>query len=276
MADNKVCSIRADEGTINKFKEITEQFPNGGECLKALITAHEIAQAKATVTGQETNISDFQAHIDSIVRAYIYSLDLTANTEERVREEFRQRIDSQAQTIADLQTKLKTAEEYLKTVTAESNEKVSKAETDRATAQQTAERATAQQTAESLEKELQQTRKELTQAEKLATVTTDRADSLKAEVESLKARAEKSDEYKSECEQLRKQIETLTAENKKLEAAAQQSEQNHRKELDTALRLQKAELTEQFNQKSEQTQAQHTAQITALLESMNKQNAKEE
>ena len=32
MADNKVCSIRADEGTINKFKEITEQFPNGGEC----------------------------------------------------------------------------------------------------------------------------------------------------------------------------------------------------------------------------------------------------
>ena len=267
MADNKVCSIRADEGTINKFKEITEQFPNGGECLKALITAHEMAQAKATVTGQETNISDFQAHIDSIVRAYIYSLDLTANTEERVREEFRQRIDSQAQTIADLQTKLKTAEEHLKTVTAESNEKVSKAETDR---------ATAQQTAESLEKELQQTRKELTQAEKLATVTTDRADSLKAEVESLKARAEKSDEYKSECEQLRKQIETLTAENKKLKSDTQQSEQSHKKELDTALRLLKAELTEQFNQKSEQIQAQHTAQITALLESMNKQNTKEE
>ena len=267
MADNKVCSIRADEGTINKFKEITEQFPNGGECLKALITAHEIAQAKATVTGQETNISDFQAHIDSIVRAYIYSLDLTANTEERVREEFRQRIDSQAQTIADLQTKLKTAEEHLKTVTAESNEKVSKAETDR---------ATAQQTAESLEKELQQTRKELTQAEKLATVTTDRADSLKAEVESLKARAEKSDEYKSECEQLRKQIEILTAENEKLKSDTQQSEQSHKKELDTALRLLKAELTEQFNQKSEQIQAQHTAQITALLESMNKQNTKEE
>ena len=267
MADNKVCSIRADEGTINKFKEITEQFPNGGECLKALITAHEIAQAKATVTGQETNISDFQAHIDSIVRAYIYSLDLTANTEERVREEFRQRIDSQAQTIADLQARLKTAEEHLTAVTAESNERVSKAETDR---------ATAQQTAESLEKELQQTRKELTQAEKLATVTTDRADSLKAEVESLKARAEKSDEYKSECEQLRKQIETLTAENEKLKSDTQQSEQNHRKELDTALRLQKAELTEQFNQKSEQTQAQHTAQITALLESMNKQNTKEE
>ena len=267
MADNKVCSIRADEGTINKFKEITEQFPNGGECLKALITAHEMAQAKATVTGQETNISDFQAHIDSIVRAYIYSLDLTANTEERVREEFRQRIDSQAQTIADLQARLKTAEEHLTAVTAESNEKVSKAETDR---------ATAQQTAESLEKELQQTRKELTQAEKLATVTTDRADSLKAEVENLKAKAEKSDEYKSECEQLRKQIEILTAENEKLKSDTQQAEQSHRKELDTALRLQKAELTEQFNQKSEQIQAQHTAQITALLESMNKQNTKEE
>ena len=268
MADNKVCSIRADEGTINKFKEITEQFPNGGECLKALITAHEIAQAKATVTGQETNISDFQAHIDSIVRAYIYSLDLTANTEERVREEFRQRIDSQAQTIADLQTKLKTAEEHLKTVTAESNEKVSKAETDR---------ATAQQTAESLEKELQQARKELTQAEKLATVTTDRADSLKAEVESLKARAEKSDEYKSECEQLRKQIETLTAENEKLKSDTQQAEQNHRKELENALLIQKAELTQEFNQKVSQLQEQHTAQITALLDGMKgKQNAKEE
>lgn len=110
MADTKVTSIRTDEETAARFKEVAEQFPNGAECLKALINAHEMAQAKGVLTGQETSIADFQAHADSLVKSYIAVLELTANAENRIRQEFQQQLESKDSTIISLQESLKRAE----------------------------------------------------------------------------------------------------------------------------------------------------------------------
>ncbi len=110
MAETKVTSIRADEETTLRFKELSEQYSNSAECLKALINAHEMAQAKGILAGQETNINDFQSHLDSIMRAYITVLDLTANTENRIREEFRANLDSKDKIILNLQESLDVAE----------------------------------------------------------------------------------------------------------------------------------------------------------------------
>ena len=110
MADTKVTSIRTDEETAARFKEVAEQFPNGAECLKALINAHEMAQAKGVLTGQETSIADFQAHADSLVKSYIAVLELTANAENRIRQEFQQQLESKDSTIISLQKSLKGAE----------------------------------------------------------------------------------------------------------------------------------------------------------------------
>ena len=111
MADTKVTSIRTDEETAARFKEVAEQFPNGAECLKALINAHEMAQAKGVLTGQETSIADFQAHADSLVKSYIAVLELTANAENRIRQEFQQQLESKDSTIISLQKSLKGADE---------------------------------------------------------------------------------------------------------------------------------------------------------------------
>ena len=110
MAETKVTSIRADEETTLRFKELSEQYSNSAECLKALINAHEMAQAKGILAGQETNINDFQSHLDSIMRAYITVLDLTANTENRIREECRANLDSKDKIILNLQESLDVAE----------------------------------------------------------------------------------------------------------------------------------------------------------------------
>ena len=48
MVDSKVTrSIRADAETIDRFKELSNQFVNQGECLETLIRAYEMDNAKS-------------------------------------------------------------------------------------------------------------------------------------------------------------------------------------------------------------------------------------
>lgn len=118
MADTKVYSIRADEEVVSQLKEVTEQFPNASEAFRSLLAAHEMSRAKEVLKGQETSIDDFQAHADALVRAYISSLDLTAGTEQRIRQEFVERLESKDKTIADLQKRTEDAERIAKEATA--------------------------------------------------------------------------------------------------------------------------------------------------------------
>lgn len=109
MSDNKPISIRTDEETAARFKEITANFPNAAEAFRALITAHEMAQAKGVIPGAETAINDFQSHLDFIMRGYLAALDTIANTEERIKQEFQERLESKDKIIFSLQAK---AEQY--------------------------------------------------------------------------------------------------------------------------------------------------------------------
>ena len=104
MAETKITSIRADEETAAAFKKLTENFPNAGEALKALIAAHEMETAKEAMKGQETYISDFQSHLDAVMRAYIGTLDIISNTENRVRLDYQEMLDSKDKMIISLQT----------------------------------------------------------------------------------------------------------------------------------------------------------------------------
>lgn len=117
MADTKVYSIRADEEVVSQLKEVTEQFPNASEAFRSLLAAYEMSRAKEVLKGQETSIDDFQAHADALVRAYISSLDLTAGTEQRIRQEFVERLESKDKTIADLQKRTEEAEKTAKDAT---------------------------------------------------------------------------------------------------------------------------------------------------------------
>lgn len=200
MAESKVYSIRADEETLTKFKEVTEQFPNASEAMRALLNAHEITQAKMVLAGQETSIDDFQAHADSLVRAYINSLDLTANAEQRIHTEYRERLDSKDKTISDLQKRLEDAKQSA-TEAAVVAKKVEQraAERDAAATQQIAEYSA----------QAERAQKDKDQAEKNAQIS---ESARLTAVEHLNSTKEQLEKERAAVKETEKRIEQLEAE----------------------------------------------------------------
>lgn len=98
-------SIRADAETLDKFKALSESFESQGDCLKSLISAYEINNAKHILTGVSTDIADYESHINSIQSAFLHILELNNNAEQRIRQEFEQLLESKDKTIAELQSK---------------------------------------------------------------------------------------------------------------------------------------------------------------------------
>lgn len=85
MANKNIIAIRAYEETKAKFKAIAETFENNGIALESLLNAYEMQTAKDTLTVRRTDIEDFDIHLQAISSAFLYSLEITENTTERVR-----------------------------------------------------------------------------------------------------------------------------------------------------------------------------------------------
>lgn len=105
----KTRSIRADEETLDKFKTLSEEFNNQGDCLASLIKAYEVNKAKSVLSDVKTNISDYESHINAIQDIFLSMLESMQNTDTRVRNEYAVRLDADAKTISDLQSRLDAA-----------------------------------------------------------------------------------------------------------------------------------------------------------------------
>lgn len=261
MTDSiKTRSFRLTEETTEKFKKICAEFDNQNEALNSLISAFELTQAKAILTDRATEITDFEVHLTAIQKAFTYSLELNNNAESRIRQEFLVRLDTQTQTIADLQDRLRQSEEQVRNISAKSDETIRKAEIDK---------TTAEQNAKNLDKELQQVRKELEQEKKLSAVTIEAKDRLQADINQFKEKASQLDSKQKELDTALQKIDKLTDEINKLKAEIEQIRKTKEQEINTALLIQQAELTQTFNQKTSQLQEQHTQQIASLLSGIN-------
>lgn len=104
--DFKTKSFRVDDDTFNKFKEICKDFENQGECFQQIISCYELSLAKKSIPPMETNIKDFQTHIDYILKSYLNSLEVIQNTENRIRLDFQNALQSKDNIIIDLQNKI--------------------------------------------------------------------------------------------------------------------------------------------------------------------------
>lgn len=107
----KTRSIRADETVLDRFKVISEEFPNQSDALKSLITAWEVQNAKAVLLNMKTDISDFDNHLKAIQSAFLHILDINANTESRVKDAFSEQLDSKDKLIISLQADKELAEQ---------------------------------------------------------------------------------------------------------------------------------------------------------------------
>lgn len=272
MAENekKVRSIRADDETYAKFKAVCDELGGQHEAFTALISAYEIAEAKKLLTGQADTITDFQAKLDGIARAYITALDMSANAEERIELKFRERIESKEKTIQSLQqendkvkAELEEVEQTYRETIGERNGELLELKTALTAAEERAANASKAQE----------------QAEKISALAGERADQLKAEVEQLQEKAAQSDHNKNAAEQARQTCEQLTtelnaikeqlkAERERAAADKEKTAAEHKKELELEVKIAVANIREEYQEKMEsrieQLQQQHSEQVATL------------
>ena len=117
----KVRSFRISDGVAEKFKAFCSEFDNQNAALDSLITAYEVQNAKAVLTDRKTDkavltdrktdIADYDTHIQAIQSAFLRSLELNENAEQRVRVEFKSLLSSKDETIMQLQAEKAKAQE---------------------------------------------------------------------------------------------------------------------------------------------------------------------
>ena len=119
--DLKVKSFRISEETTDKFKSVCADFDNQNAALAALISAYEIQNAKAVLSTRQTELEDYDVHLQALQRAFLQSLELNTNAEERIRNEFARQLDTKDKTIADYQARIDELTADLKRVTEKCN-----------------------------------------------------------------------------------------------------------------------------------------------------------
>ena len=97
----KVRSFRISDSVAEKFKAFCGEFQNAA--LDSLITTYEMQNAKSVLMDRKTEITEFDTHIQAIQSAFLRSLELNENAEQRVKTEFNSLLSSKDETIMQLQ-----------------------------------------------------------------------------------------------------------------------------------------------------------------------------
>ncbi|MDE6036366.1 MAG: hypothetical protein K2G36_10740 [Ruminococcus sp.] len=135
MADDlKTRSFRISEDTADRFKQLCISFGNQNSALDALISTYEMQQAKTMITERQTDIDNFDAHLQALQKSFLHSLEITEDTTERVRAEFQRQLESKDSTICDLQERIRQVEaemnaskEQVRTATNEADTRIEQA-----------------------------------------------------------------------------------------------------------------------------------------------------
>ena len=190
MDELKTRSFRVSEEVSTKLKELCENFDNQNSALSALLNAYEVQNAKATLTDRQTDIADYDTHIQAIQSAFLRSLEINENAEKRIRTEFINLLNSKDQTIVQFE-KYKSAygnlitstEEKIKTMQTQvsESEKTLRSEKERANTEQKARE----------------------QAETISAMLSEQVEQLKAQVATLTVKANKADELNNELSELK-------------------------------------------------------------------------
>ena len=95
----KVRSFRISDSVAEKFKAFCGEFDSQNAALDSLITTYEMQNAKSVLVDRKTEIAEFDTNIQAIQSAFLRSLELNENAEQRVKTE----LSSKDETIMQLQ-----------------------------------------------------------------------------------------------------------------------------------------------------------------------------
>lgn len=253
---NKTRSIRATDEVFARFKAITETAGGTNEGLNALLNAYELQQAKQVLTGQVALIDDFTARADGIVKAYISALELSANAEERIKNEYEMLLKSYQKTIAKLQTENESIKAESVTLQTVANDTIRQLKADITAIQATLSTAKANE---------QRAIEGKAQAEQIATLTASKLEELKATVDDLTERAGQSDTYKAMTKELQTKLDMVSQEKEKIIAEYNLKLQTMTAEQQTRIQMAVNQTTAIYQQKIAELQQQHSVQLANII-----------
>lgn len=105
----EVKSIRADEATLTRLREIAKDFPSQGDALAALVQAYETDRSRTALPGRAAEIDSFDASVKRLRELYLGSLSLYQEAEAQAREAVALELKSRDTTIRNLQRQLEEA-----------------------------------------------------------------------------------------------------------------------------------------------------------------------
>lgn len=107
MADVKATSFRVNEEDIVKFKEFADKEGyNQAEAFKSIMQTVEMAKAKNMIKDRAKEIEVFQDTINNLMSMFLNSLNVNQTSEERIREELSQELQTKDNTIATMYDQL--------------------------------------------------------------------------------------------------------------------------------------------------------------------------
>ena len=119
MGDIKQTNFRIDAESADAFRRFCdEQGYNQAQGFDHLIQVLELNRAKAGIEGRLTEITTFEEYIKKIMDAYLTSLQVAQDTEERVREDYKTDISLRDKALADSERKILDKDEKIAELTA--------------------------------------------------------------------------------------------------------------------------------------------------------------
>lgn len=120
MGEIKQANFRIDADTAAKFRTFCEE--NGysqAQGFDHVIEVLELNGAKSAIPERSLDIETFEMHTKAIMDAYLKNLEITTQTEARVREQFASSLEKNEKLIANLQKKLDACTEENKSLSKE-------------------------------------------------------------------------------------------------------------------------------------------------------------
>lgn len=117
MGEIKLTSFRLDKDITDRFKAFCEEnHLTVNQGFSNMMQALELNNAKTILTNRQTEIEHFQSLIHSLMSAFMNSLEINANAENRIRQDLDLRLDADAKTISNLQNENKQLKNQMETL----------------------------------------------------------------------------------------------------------------------------------------------------------------
>lgn len=108
MSETKSATFRLNKESTESFRQYCEENQlTAAQGFDYMLEVLALDKARAAIQSRETEISNFEQHAKAIISAYLHSLELNENAEQRIREQFATQLETQAVTISEYQSQIK-------------------------------------------------------------------------------------------------------------------------------------------------------------------------